>query len=318
MTALHPRQPHWRAPLSILVWLVLQSMGAAASATDAAPSAELRQVADGVFVRPGQTGVLFEADNVANLGVVIGNRCVAVIDTGGSKSEGKALAAAIGKLTDVPVCFVINTHVHPDHLLGNEAFSTGQVRFIGHEKLPGAMAARGELYLRRAAEYSGGDAGVEMVAPEQTVRDEVQIDLGNRVLVVRAFATAHTDNDLTVLDEQTGTLFAGDLVFLEHLPVLDGSINGWLIEVGRLAARDFARVVPGHGPVEADWPEAAGPVIEYLEDLREATRAFIAMDGDLRSAQETITVSRPERWRLIEQYQKGNVAAAFAELEWED
>src|SRR5690606_30362655 len=197
MTALHPRQPHWRAPLSILVWLVLQSIGAAGSATDAAPSAELRQVADGVFVRPGQTGVLFEADNVANLGVVIGNRCVAVIDTGGSKSEGKALAAAIGKLTDVPVCFVINTHVHPDHLLGNEAFSTGQVRFIGHEKLPGAMAARGELYLRRAAEYSGGDAGVEMVAPEQTVRDEVQIDLGNRVLVVRAFATAHTDNDLT-------------------------------------------------------------------------------------------------------------------------
>ena len=291
---------------------------ASASATGTLSTAELRQVADGAFVRPGHTGVLFEADNVANLGVVIGDRCAAVIDTGGSKSEGEALAAAIGKLTDVPVCFVINTHVHPDHVLGNQAFHTDGVRFMGHEKLPGAMAVRGATYLRRAAEYSGGEADVEMVAPEQTVRDEVQIDLGGRVLIVRAHATAHTDNDLTVLDEQTGTLFAGDLVFLEHLPVLDGSINGWLTEVRRLAARGFTRVVPGHGPIEADWPEAAGPVVEYLEDLRETTRAFIANGGDLRSAQETIAVSRPERWQLIEQYHKRNVAAAFAELEWED
>lgn len=297
---------------------ILQCMGASSSAAGTPTSAELRQVADGVFVRPGHTAVLFEADNVANLGVVVGHRCVAVIDTGGSQLEGEALAAAIGKLTDVPVCFVINTHVHPDHVLGNQAFEMGQVRFIGHEKLPGAMAARGETYLRRAAEHSSGEAGVEMVAPERTVRDEVQIDLGNRALVVRAHATAHTDNDLTVLDEQTGTLFAGDLVFLEHLPVLDGSINGWLTEIGHLAAQRFTRVVPGHGPIEADWPEAAGPVMQYLEDLREATRTFIAKGGDLRSAQESIAVSQPGRWQLIEQYHKRNVAAAFAELEWED
>ena len=305
---------------SLLMWFgLLQIAGTTRIAADTPSPAQLREVADGVFVRPGQTGVLFEADNVANTGVVIGDRCVAVIDTGGSRTEGEALAAAIRSLTDVPVCFVINTHVHPDHVLGNEAFSKDQVRFIGHEKLPRAMALRGDTYRRRAAEYAGGaSADVHMVAPEQTVDDEVQLDLGHRVLVLRAHATAHTDNDLTVRDEQTGTLFAGDLVFLEHLPVLDGSINGWLEELGRATEQDFARVVPGHGPVEAGWPEAAGPTVEYLEGLREATRAFIGEGGDLGSAQEAISMAEPGGWRLIEQYHKRNVAAAFAELEWED
>ncbi|HEX5766261.1 MAG TPA: quinoprotein relay system zinc metallohydrolase 2 [Woeseiaceae bacterium] len=305
---------------SLFTWLfVLQIAGTPRIAADTPAPAQLREVADGVFVRPGQTAVVFEAENVANTGVVIGDRCVAVIDTGGSRSEGDALAAAIGSLTDVPVCFVINTHVHPDHMLGNEAFSEDQVRFIGHQKLPRAMALRGETYLQRAAEYGGAArADVQMVVPEQTVSDEVQLDLGHRVLVLRAHATAHTDNDLTVRDEQTGTLFAGDLVFLEHLPVLDGSINGWLEELGRATEQDFARVVPGHGPVEAGWPEAAGPTIGYLEGLREATRAFIAEGGDLGLAQEVIAIAQPGGWQLIEQYHKRNVAAAFAELEWED
>jgi glyoxylase-like metal-dependent hydrolase (beta-lactamase superfamily II) len=66
---------------------------------------------------------------------------------------------------------------------------------------------------------------------------------------------AHSDNDLTVFDEQSKTLFAGDLVFLSHIPVLDGSIRGWpgvIQELGTLSAR---RVIPGHGPV-SEWPAA--------------------------------------------------------------
>ena len=292
---------------------------AAAGATDTSAPARLTEVADGLFVRQGRTAVVFEADTVANTGVVIGDRCVAVIDTGGSRSEGESLATAIRSMTDVPVCFVINTHVHPDHVLGNEAFSGNQVRFIGHEKLPRAMALRGDTYSRRAAEYTATtESGLHLVVPEQTVRDEVQLDLGHRVLVVRAHPAAHTDNDLTVLDERTGTLFAGDLVFLQHLPVLDGSLQGWLAELGRMAGQDLTRVVPGHGPVEAKWPEAAAPVTAYLEDLRDAVRSFIAEGGDLGSAQEAIAVSHPGQWQLIEQYHKRNVAAAFAELEWED
>jgi quinoprotein relay system zinc metallohydrolase 2 len=251
--------------------------------------------------------------------LVIGSRCVAVIDTGGSFAEGQALDHAISKLTDVPVCFVLNTHVHPDHMLGNEAFRRDDVQFIGHENLPRAMALRGDTYLQRAAEYSGKAAeGSQIVLPEQTVAGEVQLDLGQRTLLLRAHATAHTDNDLSILDVQTGTLFTGDLVFLEHLPVLDGSINGWLGELDRLMGEQFERVVPGHGPVRASWPQGAKPAVRYLTELREATRDWIARGGELGKAQEGIGVAQPEQWQLIEQYHKRNVAAAFAELEWED
>jgi quinoprotein relay system zinc metallohydrolase 2 len=284
-----------------------------------AAAATVQEIADGVFVRPGRIAVSFEGDNIANLGFVIGSRCVAVIDTGGSFQEGSALDRAISQQTDLPVCFVINTHVHPDHILGNKAFVRENVQFIGHEKLPRAMALRGDIWLRRATEYSAAPVDAShIVLPEQTVNGKVQLDLGHRVLIVKAHATAHTDNDLTVLDVRTGTLFLGDLGFLEHLPVLDGSINGWIDELRQLMREKYERVVPGHGPSRATWPGAAQPTFDYLHDLREKTRAWIASGGELGAAQQAIEVARPERWRLIEQYHQRNVGAAFAELEWED
>jgi quinoprotein relay system zinc metallohydrolase 2 len=314
MTGVSRWQPRWLLLFPTLIWPV---MVAARPADDAAAAVE--KIADGIYVRPGRTAVLFEADDIANTGFVIGSRCVAVIDTGGSAAEGAALDAAIRKLAEVPVCFVINTHVHPDHMLGNEAFARDNVEFVGHEKLPRAMALRGDTYLQRAAEYFGDAADTPgIIVPERTVSGTVQLDLGQRMLTLRAHGTAHTDNDLSVLDEQSGTLFAGDLVFLDHLPVLDGSINGWLDELGELMDEGFQRIVPGHGPIAAAWPRAAAPTVHYLSELRTATRSWIARGGELGKAQQGIEVAEPERWQLIDQYHKRNVAAAFAELEWED
>ena len=92
------------------------------------------------------------------------------------------------------------------------------------------------------------------------------LDLGSRTLTLRAWPAAHSDNDLTVFDEQTRTLFAGDLVFLSHIPVLDGSIRGWLAVIDELGDLSAQRVVPGHGAV-SEWPAALADQRRYLADI---------------------------------------------------
>jgi len=283
------------------------------------PSAEIVQVAAGVYVRPGHAAVVFEADEIANIGFLVGDRCVAVVDTGGSLAEGRALDCAIRDVTNLAVCYVINTHVHPDHLLGNLAFQRPGVEFLGHAKLPRALALRGDIYLERASAYEGRALDESIfVFPDRTVTGTVQLDIGDRVLTVRAHKTAHTDHDISVVDEKTKIAFLGDLLFLEHIPVIDGSINGWIHELQAMGGISLAYVVPGHGPTHASWPLAAGPTARYLADLRQNVGDWIGSGGDLASAQDNIGLARPEDWRLADRYHRRNVGAAYAELEWQE
>ncbi len=281
----------------------------------------IQQVAEGDYVHFGQVAMTTpeNAGDIANLGIVVGRDAVAVVDTGGSVEVGRRLLLAVRAITDKPVRYVINTHEHPDHVFGNAAFGPG-VTFVGHHNLPTELAKRGAYYLRSFRDSLGETAmaEVKIIAPTLLVDGETTLDLGDRQLRLTAWTpAAHTACDLTVLDSATGVLYAGDLVFLQHLPVVDGSLTGWLQVLPRLAQLPATIVVPGHGGLVAPWPQALDDERRYLTVLADDARRLIKAGVPIARAVPQIGESERNRWLLFDDYNPRNATVAFSEMEWQ-
>lgn len=283
------------------------------------PDFAVESPAPGVYVHYGQQAEMTRANfgDVANVGFVVGTRCVAVIDTGGTYAVGRALRQAIRRVATVPVCYVINTHVHPDHIFGNAAFAADRPEFIGHVHLVDAMRRRGPNYLN-ALRRDLGDAAESsaIVLPTRLIATTEDLDLGGRVLSLRAWPTAHTDTDLTVFDQASRTLWLGDLAFVGHIPVVDGSLRGFLAALGNVRAMGANLAIPGHGRAPA-WPEAIAPEERYLNRLLAEVRGAIKAK---RTLAETLAIvdAGADQWLLSDQFHRRNVTSAYAELEWEE
>ena len=317
-----------RRRTAALMFAAAAALGVAATPVAAAPAnaAEadaltLEQVAPGVYVHSGKVAPWPSADgDTSNAGFIVGERCVAVIDSGGSPDFGKRLLAALRRMSQLPVCYLILTHIHPDHSLGASAFSSLQPRpqIAAHAKAAAALGAR-ERYYANAMQRDTGQAlpHEQVVYPDKPIDGEAELDLGGRVLALRAWPSAHTDHDLTVLDRATGTLFAGDLLFMRHLPVLDGSLRGWLDQSDELRKLPAQRVVPGHGPASAPWPAALDRQQAYLRAVLDGTRAALRARRTIQQAVAGVAADATAGWQEVETYHRRNLTSAYAELEWE-
>ena len=314
-----PRLPSRCLCACLFGWAAIAWSQAVTGMSPALPDFTLENPAPGVYVHYGQQAEMTPANlgDVANLGFVVGNRCVAVIDTGGTFAVGRALRAAIRRVATVPVCYVINTHVHPDHVFGNAAFADDSPQFIGHARLADAMRRRGPNYLN-ALRRELGDAAQQsaIVLPTRSVATTEELDLGGRVLSLRAWPTAHTDTDLTVFDQASKTLWLGDLAFVGHVPVLDGNLRGFLAALNVLRTLRADLAIPGHGRAPA-WPEAIAPEQRYLSGLLAEVLAALKARRTLTETLATVGDGRGD-WLLFDQFHRRNVTAAYAELEWDD
>lgn len=282
---------------------------------------DVTEVAPGVFVH---MGAIAEPDPVnrgdtSNLGFIIGEASVAVIDTGTARWMGEALWRTIRAETSKPVRHVVITHMHPDHALGAGPFAEIGAQIVGHVNLSRALSDRQANYLESLSLLVGPEdmLGTRAVAVDFPVKNTVEIDLGGRLLQLKAWQMAHTGTDLTVLDEATSTFFAGDLIFDLHTPALDGRLRGWRAVLSELGATAFRRVVPGHGGPVLNWPDGVKPMQRYLSVLETDTRAAIDAGQRLGEAVEVIASDEASKWELFEAYNARNATVAFTELEWE-
>lgn len=309
---------------------VLGGLGAAAAGLlplnadllHAAAASPFVEVTDGIFVRHGLQEEITAANGgaIANIGFIIGDDSVAVIDSGATRQQGEALKRAVAQVTDRPISHLIASHVHLDHCFGHAAFSVDTLVSLGHHRLPRALAERGPFYLERIHALSPDFADTRFVVPCKTVSQTLEIDLGNRPLTLTAWPAAHTDSDLTVFDKRTKTLWAADLLFDERVPTLDGNLTGWLSVLERLISPpgtpEVRTVVPGHGKV-SDGRAALAKQRRYLTSLRDDVRDALEEGLDIPATLARLEKSGSGDWLLFDAFHGRNIVTAYTQLEWE-
>ena len=306
--------------MSLLGLIGCANLQAEQHSQTSAESFTVENLGDGIYVHHGlhldiDTG--YQGD-ICNASFIIGSKGVAVIDTGGSLKVGQQLRDAIRKVTPLPVIYVINTHVHPDHIYGNAAFLADKPQFIGHDKLANAMETRKEAYAKLNERLLHDDAkGSELVKPTLVVKTTLELDLGDRKLNLTAHPVAHTNTDVSVIENKADTLFAGDLLFIERTPVLEGDIKGLIAEIEKLKSSPAKQVVPGHGPVTKQWVQALNDAQHYLNVLLTDIRASIKKGESMESTMETAAMGEKDKWKLFEVANRRNVNTIYPALEWE-
>ena len=221
--------------------------------------------------------------NIVNTAFIVGSDGVVVIDSGPSLRYGQQLRQAIAQVTDKPVALVINTHHHPDHFLGNQAFADVAIGALAETRT--AIGAEGNAFAENLYRMSGSwMKGTEVLAPNRTLSAGALAVAGRRLRLL-AF-DGHTGADLVVFDEASGVLFAGDLVFNQRAPTTPhADIAHWLQSLTALEKmtheRGFRVLLPGHGQPASD----AAPIrqtrawLEWLAArMNEAARAGLEMN----------------------------------------
>lgn len=280
---------------SLLVALFLSLPLAAAELVYAL---EPRRIAENTWLLEGSTEnfAMSNGGDIVNVAFIVTEAGVVLIDTGISRRYGEALRAAIGRVTERPIVLVINTHHHPDHVFGNQAFSDLPIASLARTRE--LLAEQGPAFADNLYRLLGDwMRGTEVLLPGETLEPGVR-EIGGHRLRMLAFS-GHTGADLAILDETTGVLFAADLVFYQRAlttPQTPG-LQVWLDDLAALEKLPYALLVPGHGPV-ASGREPFAQMRDYLGWLDGLLRDSAAAGLDMN---EVMNTPIPERFAAISQ-----------------
>jgi quinoprotein relay system zinc metallohydrolase 1 len=272
------------------------------------------QVAPGVyeFVGVNENFTRANGGNIANTGFIVGPKGVVVIDTGPSRLYGEQQRAAIAQVTALPVVQVYNTHAHPDHFLGNQAYPAALI--AASSRAVTAISASGNALSDNLYRMVGGAmVGTELRAPGVSVTTSSASAGGVALRLI--VAQGHTDGDLMIFDERTKTLFTGDLVFYQRAPTTpNAQVRVWLQTLRQIEEMDFKVMVPGHGPSVTD-AVAVLQTRDYLQWLQNSLRDAAIRGLDMPEVMRMPLPARFASLAVIDSEYPRSVAHLFPALE---
>lgn len=285
--------------------LVAGAFDIAAAAPLSYPLKPVR-IGDGIWVLYGVPEPIDRSNGgaIANITIFDTTDGAVVVDTGPSKRYGAELEACVRELTGKPVVRVYLTHFHPDHVFGNQAFDTRAI--AAPQGVIDGLTSLGENFAS-AMYHAAGDwmRGTELVVPGKVVGDGHE-EIGGRRFALHSLG-GHTPSDLALLEETSGILVAGDLVFLDRAPTTPhADPELWRDSLVALTAIKATQIVPGHGPVEATQ-RGLVQTREWLAMVEETIRSAFdrgmsmneAMEVPLPAWAEKIALSRYEFERSV-------------------
>ena len=284
-------------------------------------SFDLEKVEDGIYVHFGlqeDTNKVNKGD-IANIGFIVGDKSILVIDTGGTPRIGEAFYNKIKKISNLPISYIVITHSHHEYYFGTNIIINDLTEIIGHKKLKRSLDANFEFYknlqLVNTRDQSVKKFNNFKITKFVDVNKNLSIDLGNRIIEIQAWPSGHTDNDLSIIDKKTKTLWTEN-IFIKRTPSIRASIKGWKKNLKETSKLDINLIIPGHGPVK-EKNEALKPMLSYFDRLIDNTRKFHEKNFSLSKAIETFPKENKENWLLYNIYHPSNITKVYTELEWE-
>jgi len=292
-----------------------------ATATGAlAAGLEIQAVTDGVYALVGDMEQR-SPENLANnatFGVVVTDDGIVLIDPGGSWNGAAEIDAAIREISDKPVKYVVDTGGQDHRWLGNGYWKAKGATIIASADAVADQAARQSMQFTMLETLIGDTlAGTEPVQADTVFDDEYAFSLGGLDFLIVHPGAAHTPGDSYVWLEARGTVFTGDIVYVERiLGVGAQSLSGpWLDSFESFAALEPNHVVPGHGHATT-LDRARADTYDYLVNLRSRIAEHIDAGGDMIGS---VDVDQ-SAFAYLEQFDalaRRNAQQVFSEMEWE-
>jgi glyoxylase-like metal-dependent hydrolase (beta-lactamase superfamily II) len=302
----------WSIAALAALLMLAQPLAAQTPADPIVKTEGLRQVSPHIYIIPDNSVPL-----VPNVGFVIGERGILVIDTGLGPRNGSAVLEVAKELGGSRALYLVTTHFHPEHDLGAQVFpeSTTLIRSNDQAKDIAEFGLQlAQVFARRSAINAELLKDADFRKANATFDRDYALDLGGVKVQLIAMGANHTRGDTAIWVESDHVLFSGD-VAMRAQPVFASpysTIRHWLSSLDRLEALKPAVIVPSHGPT-GDAAFISG-YRNYLIEVRDRTAADKKAGRTADQTTETVTAAMAERFpdkgRLA-----GAIKAAYAEAQ---